>query len=83
MTGILNIAVMFVIYKIFGTFPQIQLLIFVVLIASLCPVATSIPGLAVVFNEDATYASVLVSLSSILCLFTLPAMIALAELVIK
>ncbi len=82
-TGILNIAVMFVIYKIFGAFPQIQLLIFVVLIASLCPVATSIPGLAVVFNKDATYASVLVSLSSILCLFSLPAMIALAELVIK
>lgn len=83
LTGILNIAVCFVIYKLFGNFPQINLLIYVVLIASLCPVATSIPGLAVVFNKDATYASVLVSLSSVLCLFTLPAVIALAELVIK
>lgn len=82
-TGILNIAVFYVVYKIFGNFPDIKLLIYVVLLASLCPVATSIPGLACVFNKDATYASVLVSLSSILCLFTLPAVIALAELVIK
>lgn len=82
-TGILNIAVFFVIYKLFGNFPDIKLLIYVVLIASLCPVATSIPGLACVFNKDATYASVLVSISSILCLFTLPAVIALAELIIK
>lgn len=82
-TGILNIAVFFVIYKLFGNFPDIKLLIYVVLLASLCPVATSIPGLACVFNKDATYASVLVSISSILCLFTLPAVIALAELIIK
>lgn len=82
-TGVLNILVFFVIYKLFGNFPDIQLLIFVVLIASLCPVATSIPGLACVFNRDATYASVLVSISSLLCLFTLPSMIALAELLIK
>ena len=82
-TGILNIAVFFVIFKIFGNFPDIQLLIYVVLLASLCPVATSIPGLACVFNKDATYASVLVSISSLLCLFTLPAIVALAELVIR
>lgn len=82
-TGILNVVVFYVIYRIFGNFPDIRLLIYVVLLASLCPVATSIPGLACVFNKDATYASVLVSISSILCLFTLPAVIALAELVIK
>ena len=82
-TGILNIAVFFVIFKIFGNFPDIQILIYVVLLASLCPVATSIPGLACVFNKDATYASVLVSISSLLCLFTLPAIVALAELVIR
>jgi len=82
-TGILNILIFFLVYKLFGNFPEIKLLIYVVLMASLCPVATSIPGLAVVFNKDATYASVLVSLSSLLCLFTLPALVALAELVIK
>lgn len=82
-TGILNIAVFFVVYKLFGNFADIKMLIFVVLIASLCPVATSIPGLACVFDRDATYASVLVSVSSVLCLVTLPAVIALAELVIK
>lgn len=82
-TGILNILIFFLVYKLFGNFPEIKLLIYVVLMASLCPVATSIPGLAVVFNKDATYASVLVSLSSLLCLFTLPALVALAEVVIK
>lgn len=82
-TGILNILVLYIIYRIFGTFPDIKLLLFVVLIASLCPAGTSIPSLACIFNKDSAYASLIVSVTSIVCLVTLPLMIALAELIIK
>lgn len=81
-TGFITILVLFVLSRIFTFIPNINTLCFVVLIASLCPTATSIPGLACVFNKDATYASLLVSVTSVVCLFTLPMMIALAELVI-
>ena len=81
--SIINIAVLFVIYKIFPNIPDIRILVFVILICSMCPVATSVPGLACVFNRDAAYASMLVSISSILCIITLPSFVALAENIIK
>lgn len=75
--------VLFGIYKLFGNFPDIRMLIFVVLICVLCPVATTIPGLACVFDKNATYASLIVSITSLLCMVTLPLLVAFAELIIK
>ena len=81
--SLINIAVLFLVYKLFPNVPDVKTLIFVVLICSMCPVATSVPGLACVFNKDAPYASMLVSISSLLCILTLPSFVALAELIIK
>lgn len=71
------------IYKICGNFPDVRMLIFVVMICLSCPVATTIPGLACVFDKNASYASLIVSVTSLLCIVTLPLMVAFAELIIK
>lgn len=81
--GLINILVLFLVYKLFGTFPDARMLCFVVLICSMCPAATSIPSLACVFDKNASYASLIVSLSSVLCIISLPSLVALAEVVIK
>ena len=44
---------------------------------------TTIPGFAVIFNRDETYASLIISFTSVLCIIFLPAFVALAELIIK
>lgn len=79
---LINIAVLFVVYKLFPSFPQIKMILFVVLICSACPSATSVPSLANLFDQDTSYASLLVSVTSILCIITIPALVALAELII-
>lgn len=81
--ALVNIGVLFVVWKLFPNMPDCRILLFVVLICSMCPAATTIPGLAVLFNRDETYASLTVSFTSVLCMFFLPAFVALAELVIR
>ena len=81
--ALMSIAVLFIVWKLFSGIPESRLLIFVVLICSMCPSATTIPGFAVLFNRDETYASLIISFTSILCMFFLPAFVALAELIIK
>lgn len=81
--ALVNIGLLFVVWKLFPNMPDCRILLFVVLICSMCPAATTIPGLAVLFNRDETYASLTVSFTSVLCMFFLPAFVALAELVIR
>ena len=81
--ALVNIAVLFVVYKLFPNIPDCRILLFVVLICSMCPAATTIPGLAVLFNRDETYASLIISFTSLLCMLFLPTFVALAELIIK
>ena len=81
--AIINIAILFLAYKLIAGMPDARMIIFVVLICSMCPVATSIPSLACLFDQDAAYASLTVSITSILCIITLPGFVALAELIIK
>ena len=81
--ALVNIGVLFVVWKLFPNIPDCRTLLFVVLICSMCPAATTIPGLAVLFNRDETYASLTVSFTSVLCMFFLPAFVALAELIIR
>ena len=80
---IINIVVLFFAYKLLAGFADGHMIIFVVLICSMCPVATSIPSLACLFDQDAAYASLTVSLTSILCILTLPSFVALAEKIIQ
>lgn len=77
--GFINILILFIIMKFCTNMQEARMLCYVVLICSMCPAATSIPGLACVFNKDASYASLTVSASSVMCIFTLPSLIALAE----
>ena len=81
--ALVNIGVLFVVWKLFPNMPDCRTLLFVVLICSMCPAATTIPGLAVLFNRDETYASLTVSFTSVLCMFFLPVFVALAELIIR
>lgn len=57
----------------------LKLMLFVILICSLCPSATSIPSLACLFNKDASYASMVVCLTSLLCILTVPSFAFCAE----
>ena len=81
--AILNIAVLFIVWKLFPNVPDCRILLFVVLICSMCPAATTIPGFAVIFNRDETYASLIISFTSVLCIIFLPGFVALAELIIR
>ena len=81
--ALINIALLFVVWKLFPNVPDCRILLFVILICSMCPAATTIPGLAVLFNRNETYASLIVSFTSVLCIITLPSFVALAELIIK
>lgn len=78
-----NLAILFVCYKIIHKIPDSRLMIFVIFISSLCPTATSVPSLACIFEKDSTYASFLVSLSSLFCIISVPLFVALAEFLIK
>ena len=81
--AIINIGILFVVWKLFPNVPDCRILLFVVLICSMCPAATTIPGFAVLFNRDETYASLIISFTSILCILFLPTFVALAELIIR
>lgn len=69
--------------KFFASREILQMILFVILICTMCPAATSIPSLACVFDLNATYASMIVSLTSVVCMISIPAFVALAELFIK
>ncbi len=81
--SIINLVFVFIVYKIFAWMPDAKLMIFVIYICSLCPAGTSVPSLACVFEKNATYASMIVSITSVLCMVTIPAFVALAEVFIK
>ncbi len=81
--ALVNIGLLFVVWKLFPNMPDCRILLFVVLICSMCPAATTIPGFAVLFNRDETYASLIISFTSVLCMLFLPSFVALAELIIK
>ncbi len=65
--------------SLFSTMENIRLISYVVFIAALCPVGMSVSSLAVVFNRDESYSSMLVAVSSAMCILTLPLSVAIAE----
>ena len=81
--SIINLIFLYFVHKIFAGMPQIKMMIYTVLICSMCPAATSVPSLACVFDKDTSYASLIVSVTSLLCMISLPAFVALAEFFIK
>ena len=78
--SIVILGVVFGLYRIFGNvIPECRLILLVVYICSLCPSATSVPSMACLFDRDAIYGSLLVSVTTIFCVVTLPVFVALAE----
>ncbi len=65
--------------SLFSGMEHIRLMAYVVFIASLCPVGMMVSSFAVLFGKDESYASLLVSVTSALCIITLPVSIAIAE----
>ncbi|MCR5289071.1 MAG: AEC family transporter [Treponema sp.] len=61
------------------TVQQVMMIIF---IAASCPVGMNVANFAVIYNKDESYASLLVSISSVLCVVTVPLMVRLAEIVL-
>ena len=81
-TSVCNLGVILLAYKIFTNVQDIKMMLFAIYICSMCPVATTIPGLAVVFDHDKSFASLLVTISSVFCILTIPSFVALAEFLI-
>ena len=75
--------IIFAIWKMNPSVSDARTILFVILICASCPSATTVPSLAVLFDKDSAYASLTVSVTSILCVFTVPAFVALAEQLIK
>lgn len=70
------------IFACLGNPDAMRMMIFVTLICSMCPAATSISSLACVFDKDTSYASLMVTITSVACMVTIPMFVALAERVI-
>lgn len=81
--SLVNLGILLLCYKIIRQIPDSRLMIFVVFISTLCPCATSVPSLACIFEKDSTYASFLVSISSLFCIISIPLFVALADFLIK
>ena len=74
-----NLLIIWGIYSLTKNHFDSRMILFVLYICSMCPTATSVPGLAVLFDKDGKYSSLLVSLTSLFCMLTIPAFVALAE----
>ncbi len=81
--ALVNMAVLFVVYRLFHKIPDSRMMLFVALICSMCPAATSVPSLACVFDKDTSYASLLVCTTSLLCMITVPSFVAIADFLLK
>jgi malate permease and related proteins len=67
---------------VFAGVPDIREMLFVVYIASLCPIGMSVSTFACVFNRNASYTSLIVSVTSVACIITVPLFVRLAELIL-
>ena len=80
---LIALLIIFAFWKMNLNVSDARTILFVILICASCPTATTVPGLAALFDKDAAYASLTVSVSSLLCIFSVPAFVALAEQLLK
>ncbi len=81
-TSLCNLVVIIVVYKLCINMQDIKMMLFAIYICSMCPVATTIPGLSVVFDHDKSFASLIVTITSMFCILTIPTFVALGEWVV-
>ena len=78
-----NLLILILINKIFGqSLENCRTMLFVAYISSMCPVATSVPSLTCIYDKDTSYASLVVSVTSLFSMLTIPAFVALAEILL-
>lgn len=78
-----NLFILILINKIFGqSLDNCRTMLFVAYISSICPVATSVPSLTCIYDKDTSYASLVVSVTSLFSMLTIPAFVALAEILL-
>lgn len=83
--SILNLILIVCFYKIFnGRIPfadgrTLFVMFMVVYICSLCPSATSVPSMTCLFYKDTSYASLIVCLTSLFSLLSIPSFVIIAE----
>ncbi|MCR4742139.1 MAG: AEC family transporter [Treponema sp.] len=83
LVSLVNLLLLALINRIFGAGLQnCRTMLFVVYICSMCPVATSVPSMSCIFDKDSSYASLVVSVTSLLSMLTIPAFVALAEILL-
>ncbi|MCK9170334.1 MAG: AEC family transporter [Treponema sp.] len=77
------LAFLYAVYRLFSSVEDLREILFVVYIASLCPIGMSASTFACIFKKDASYTSLIVSVTSVLCIVTVPLFVGLGELFIK
>lgn len=77
------LAVVLPVYYLLPEFNQINVICMVTIIAALCPTGMSVSSFAVLFEKDESYAALICMTTSVICIGTLPASVALVELFVK
>lgn len=78
-----NLFILILINKIFGqNLDNCRTMLFVAYISSMCPVATSVPSVTCIYDKDTSYASLVVSVTSLFSMLTIPAFVALSEILL-
>lgn len=86
--SILSLCVIFAFYKIIPLIfvgfdlAQLKTMLLVTLICSMCPTATSVPSLSCLFEKDSKYSSLLVCITTLLCVISIPLFVVIAEKII-
>lgn len=70
--GALTLWIIIRVLNILGFWENYQLMTGVLFIATLCPIGMTVSSFAVIFERDTKYASLMVSISSALCILTIP-----------
>lgn len=68
------------VWKLFASGSGLRTELFVAFICSLCPVGMSVSSFACLFNKDASYTSLMVLSTSVLCIISVPTFVRIAEL---
>ncbi len=77
---VILLALLLIVMKVTGTqmTETMKLALNVIYIAALCPAGMSVSGFAVIFGKDSAYASLIIILTSALCIITVPAFVSLS-----
>lgn len=78
--SIVNLLLVYVVWRFTPLGASYVTELFVVYIASLCPVGMSVSSFACIFKKDASYAGLIVLTTSVLCVVSVPLFVRLAEL---